>query len=405
MSAFKDTLSSERIIKNTDFIKSCYEVMIHKLCNERCFFCSQDHDSRISEIRPTDEQIFTRILYGAKKWYWMLGFTWWEPLLHQKILTYIRFWKKAGFNFIRIQTNGVMLDRYEFAKQCVDAWATLFKFSVHHYKKEVHDWLVQLPWAFERVEKWIANLKKIWARIGINIVLTEQNYRDLPYFFPYFLDKGVTQFVIIFPLYDNSMEKEKHHVWFRYSEAVPYVVQSLYMFQKLGLPLPLVLNLPRCLIPWYEFSVLESYDWTAVLNLDGSKTDIDDKKSSWKERVSLCTDCQFNTQCYWVEKGYLSYWGDSEFIKDRTPLKYDFSFSDFWIKDYFSDDEICLLELLKIKTPLTIKDIESLKDTIQICQDCDSLNKIISTANSLESKGFLRRKLLDGKVVFVAIPS
>jgi MoaA/NifB/PqqE/SkfB family radical SAM enzyme len=39
----------------------------------------------------------------------MLGFTGGEPLIHSHILDYIRFGKKAGFRYIRIQTNGVML--------------------------------------------------------------------------------------------------------------------------------------------------------------------------------------------------------------------------------------------------------------------------------------------------------
>jgi hypothetical protein len=38
--------------------------------------------------------------------------------------------------------------------------------------------------------------------------LTEQNYRDLPDFLLHYLDLGISSFVIIFPLYENSMDEE-----------------------------------------------------------------------------------------------------------------------------------------------------------------------------------------------------
>jgi MoaA/NifB/PqqE/SkfB family radical SAM enzyme len=400
----RDQLLSWTTDKKLQYKSSCYEVMVHKLCQEKCFFCSQDHASRTTDIKPDDLDIYKRILYGAKKWYGMLWFTWGEPLIHKHILKYIQFWKKAWFRLIRVQTNGVMLWNEWFADKCVDAGATLFKFSIHHYKPEIHDYLVQLPWAFAKVEAGIKRLRELWARIGINIVLTAQNYKDLPDFLMYFLDKGVTTFVIIFPLYENSMKDEASVVWFRFADTIPYIIKSLHIFDTLNIKRPLLLNLPMCLLPWYESAIIQTFNGTAVLNLDGSKTNIDDNKAGWKKRVKICTDCEHNKICFWVDEKYINQWGEDEFHERSPKIEYQFDLDALKMKNYFTEDELCFMEILRLQERVTVEDIVRLKEWIQICQDCDSINKIISTGDILAQKSLIRKKFTQWKVVYERLP-
>ncbi len=382
----RDELLSWTKDKKSQNIRSCYEVMVHKLCQEKCFFCSQDHASRITDVKPDDLDIYKRILFWVKEWYWMLGFTWWEPLIHQNIINYIKFASKAWFKLVRIQTNWVMLWNPWFAKKCVDAWATLFKFSIHHYKSEIHDYLVWLPWALKKVEYWIKELRKLWCRMWINIVLTKQNYKDLPEFLLHYLNLWISSFVIIFPLYENSMKDEADVVWFKFSESIPYIIKSLHIFDKLWLKRPLVLNLPMCLLPWYESAIIQTFNWTAVLNLDWSKTNIDDNKAWWKKRVKICSDCEHNKICFGVDEKYLAVFWEWEFQEKKEKLNFNFSLEDLKIQKYFSDNELCLIEILQYKNNLKIKDIAELKDKFQICKDCDNMDKIWEVEESLVKK-------------------
>lgn len=403
-----DLKKRDEILSGTKDVKlqyksSCYEVMVHKLCNEKCFFCSQDHASRTTDIKPDDLDIYKRILYGAKKGYGMLWFTWGEPLIHAHILDYIRFWRKAWFNFVRVQTNGVMLGKKWFAQKCVEAGATLFKFSIHHHTEKVHDWLVGLPGAFKNVMLWISELKRLGARVGINVVLTEQNYRDLPEMLLFFLDKWVTTFVVIFPLYENSMKDEAGRVWFKFSETIPYIIKSLHIFDKLWLKRPLILNLPMCLLPWYESAIIQTFNGTAVLNLDGSKTNIDDNKAWGKKRVPICWDCPHNKICFWVDEKYINFWWESEFQEKKEPIEMSFNLWELELNKYFTEDEVCFIEILSVKNKVSVEDIMELKKDIQICQDCDSLNKIISTWEQLISKGIIRKSMINWKVFYETI--
>ena len=382
---------------------SCYEVMITKLCNAKCFFCSQDHKSRILEKQPNDTEIYKRILFWKKEWYWMLGFTWWEPLIHPNILKYIKFWKKIWFDLVRIQTNGIMLWEPWFAKKCVEVWTTLFKFSIHHYKSEIHDYLVWSPWALSKCIYSIKEVKKVWARIWINIVLTKQNYKDLPEILLYFLDLWVNDFVIIFPLYEHSMLKEVKKVWIKFTKTIPYLVKSLQIFDKLWLKKPLILNLPLCLFKWYEHVIIDTFNGTAVLNLDWSKTNIDKNKSIWKKRLTICKDCKHNKLCFWIDKEYLNIWWEWGFKQKKEKLNYKFDLNDLKLKKYFTEDELCFFEILNKKNIVSVWDIFKIKDSIQICQDCDSMNKIISTWEILIKKWYIKKEMKLGKIFYKKI--
>lgn len=386
----RDEILSWTKDKKTQVKNTCYEVMLHKLCNEKCLFCSQDHESRVTSVKPDDNNIYKRILYWVKEGYTMLWFTWWEPLTHPNILKYIRFAKKAGFNYIRVQTNWTMLWVPLFAEKCIKAWATLFKLSIHHYKPEIHDYLVGLPWALNKVIYWIKEIKRLGGRIWMNIVLTEQNYRDLPEIFLYYLNLWITEFVIIFPLYENSMKEEASKVWFKFSEATAPVIKVLHIFDKLWLKRPLVLNLPLCLLPWYESAIIQTFNGTAVLNLDGSKSNIDDNKWEGKKRVKICNYCEHNKICFWVDQEYIKFWWENEFLEKRDKLEYNFDLDELEIKNYFTEDELCLLEILNTKNNIGVKEIAKIKKDIQVCQHCDDMQKLQIVEESLLKKWYIK---------------
>jgi hypothetical protein len=141
-----------------------------------------------------------------------------------------------------------------------------------------------------------------------------------------------------------------------------------------------------CLLPGYEDAIIQTFNGTAVLNLDGSKTNIDDNKAGGKKRVPICQECPHNKICFGVDEEYLDHFDTSEFLTKKEKPEYDFDLSDIPIRHYFSEDELCFLELLKLQSPIKIDDIMRMKDSIQVCKDCDSINKIITTGDTLERK-------------------
>ena len=174
---------------------ACYEIFLNYNCNAKCVFCSQENFDK--SLNAPLRDIMRRVLTGHRQGYKKLGFTGGEPTLHPDVVKVVAFAKAAGFGFIRIQTNGIRLSDAAFCRRLADAGLTYCKFSVESHRPEVHDRLVGVPGAFEKVLAGIKNLKKLSVRIGMNILLTAENYKELPETLEFFMKRGVGDFVII----------------------------------------------------------------------------------------------------------------------------------------------------------------------------------------------------------------
>ena len=81
---------------------SSFSVKLHELCNERCLFCFQDHETRKDKWILSSSEGYRAIYSAFKEGYRNIQFTWWEPLLHPKIITFITFAKKVWFDVIGV---------------------------------------------------------------------------------------------------------------------------------------------------------------------------------------------------------------------------------------------------------------------------------------------------------------
>ena len=379
----------------------CFEIVLHMNCNARCLFCSQDHDHRKLSKIPKSEDIYRRILYWARKWYWLLWFTWWDPLIHPKLFEYIKFAQKAWFIYIRLQTNWILLEDLSFVKKCIKSWVTHFKLSIHHYTPKVHDYLVWVPWAFWMSLQWIKNIRQLWWRIEMNIVITKSNYKSLLEYILYFRKYWITKFVLIFPLYENSMNKEASTIWVKFTDVREALIKTFQFSEHIWLTKLLLMNYPICLLPWYEDYIINTFNFSTVAGVSGSKIVLDNNKAFGKERIKLCKWCEYSQTCHGVDKNYLTIHGNSEFLNKGVELKKKYSFRDLTVNNILTEDEICFLEILKKQEMVSIDDIVKIKNEIQICKDCDSLNKILSTAELLIRKDLIFKKYDGNRVLFM----
>ncbi len=389
---------TEKNKQKKDNTSTCYEIMLHLACNARCLFCSQSHEQRSFSL--DEKQVYKSMLLWAKQKYGMLWFTGWEPLIHPKIIDYIRFAKKVGFEYIRVQTNGISLYKESFVKKLVNAGVTLFKISAHSHIEKIHDQLVWIPWAFNKLITWIDNVKALGARLWVNLVVTKHNYSQLSDTILFFLEKWITDFVIILPVYENNMLKEWQNIGVRFIETRSELMKIMKMFDILFLKRPLILNFPLCLWETFQNNIISWYNWTVVTDVNGSQNVIDDSKWSGKKRIALCKNCKHKDICLWVDENYLSLFWENEFINIPKEEYGEYDFSHIDASKFLTEDEICFLEILKIKNPATIDDILEIKDQIQICKDCDSVNKIIATGNILVDKWIIKREYNDNKVYY-----
>jgi MoaA/NifB/PqqE/SkfB family radical SAM enzyme len=373
----------------------CYEILLNYKCNLNCLFCSQGDYDRRKELTFTE---IAREIYKAKKnGYLKLGLSGGEPTIREDIIDIVRFARKVGFKFIRIQTNGLKLADFEFAKKLKEAGLTFCKFSLTSTDSKVHEKLTNNSHTFQKVIKAINNMKKLKVRIGNNILITKYNYSKLDKIILKMLDMGVSNFVIIYPLYTGNMFKNYKKLGVPLYKCTPYFKKAFEIMEKNNLLNEILfLNVPPCFIDnRYHSNVIGFSEFnTTVTSPDLEHIDLDENANSNKIKGSVCKKCIYNKKCLGIDREYIKIYGWKGFnpVKMNKEKKKE--------KIYLSDDERCLLEILKEGKKMSVNEIIKKSKKMPLCRNCEDANNIINAATSLSLKKLIKIEFFKGKYYF-----
>lgn len=381
----------------------CFDILLNYNCSAKCDFCSQDFEWRkVPNEIPFD--LAAKNMYLAyQNGYRRLGFTGGEPTLRPELPKLIALATKIGYTYVRIQTNGIRTANFDYAKQLADAGLTFVKFSIHGHTAEIHDRLVGVPGAFEKNLKTIENLRELKVGIGINIVLNKENYRHLPEFYELFMKKmQLSNFVIIAPLYEGNMTLFAGKIGARLSDYAPYIEKAFALFTEVNHPKPpLLLHFTPCVLPGYEQQML---GWSAfntmVVSPTGKQRDLDETALDHTVKTEECAKCVYNDRCIGWDKSYAAFFGTGE-IKALTevPERYDARArkASHEGRSVLSDNEQCVLEVLKVKDHLSTPEFLNIAESIPMCKDCRDENAVMVAAETLIKMGRVARKFKKGK--------
>lgn len=288
------------------------ELTVGYSCNSNCRFCSIDPRKR--GINSTTTELIAKIREAKQNGFRILGFGGGDPTIRKDIFLLAQAGKMVGFEAVRIQTNGIALAYYDFCKKLVEAGVNIFKISVHSHKPDISDYLTRVPKSLECVLQGIGNLQKLGVRIELSIVLTKQNYRFLPQYIDFFIQKGIGSFCIIFPIYSGNMLLCKDDVGVKVSEAAPYIHEALDLIKAFELDKGIVFNMPFCYMIGYENDVVELAAFnTRVETPDFIIEDLDVDRKMGKIKFVSCQSCKYFQKCEGVWKSYVDIYGNEEF--------------------------------------------------------------------------------------------
>lgn len=378
--------------------RDCYEILLTYKCNARCEFCSQgDFDK---SIYANLDQIYKEIYIAKQQGYKKIGFSGGEPTVVKELEKIIKFAKKTGFNFIRIQTNGIRLSDYKFAKRLKDAGLTYCKFSFSTYQPEIHDKLTGIKGSWEKAVKGLENMKKLKVRLGNNILINKFNYNKLDKIVEFFLNKGISNFVIIYPIYTGNMKKNHKKIGIPLYKCSEHFLKATKLMEKHNLSNEILfLNITPCFLKGYENNVIGISAFnTVVKSPEGVKTDLDESANSHKiKNKNICNKCVYYKECPGIDKTYIELFGWKGFKavkknnihkkKNRKTAK----------NIYFTDNERCLIEILTKHNNISIEQIIKYAKKIPLCQDCTDGNNIINTATKLIEKKLIKLNFKNGK--------
>lgn len=301
-----------------------YELTLGYSCNSNCQFCSIEPSKR--NINKTTQEALNDILQARREGFRVIGFGGGEPTIRKDILNLVSFAKKLGFETIRIQTNGIMLCYKNFCKDLVLAGANFFKFSIHGHKPEIHDKLTRVPGSFKKSIAGLENIHSLEARTEVDIVINKLNYKFLPQIIEFFsISKGVSSFVIIYPLYRGRMKENSKTLGVKLTEVIPHLEEAIYLAWNLQLDKCLIMNVPFCAAKIKSAIELpkpmskyfgENSPRKLNLKVNAPETiveDADEDAIRGKIKIAKCKKCYFASFCDGVWKNYIEVFGTKEF--------------------------------------------------------------------------------------------
>lgn len=372
----------------------CYELILNYNCNARCRFCSQGNFDK--SLNAPFAAVARNIYSAYKAGYRRLGLTGGEPLIRPDILKVIALGKSVGFRFIRAQTNGIKLTDQAFCRALVKAGLTFCKFSFTTDKAADHDKLVGVPGALAKALRGLEHLRRLKIRLGTNILVNRLNYKRLPDIIRFYLGRGITNFVIIYPVYNGAMAENAKKLGVSLADCEPYFGQAVEVMEAAGLPGEILfLNTPPCFLKGREELAigLDLFN-TLVTDPLGARTDLDANAAAAKVKGPPCRRCALKGRCRGADGQYIANFGWAGFRPVLAPRAAAAAAPSGEL--YFSDNEKCLVEILRQKSAASTRAVLAASKKIVLCRDCSDGNAVMTAAASLAAKGVVKSSFAGG---------
>ncbi|MBU2574729.1 MAG: radical SAM protein [Elusimicrobia bacterium] len=380
----------------------CYELILNHNCDLACGFCSQsDFDPKIkSGIRDAVRRIYTAKKLGYRR----LGFSGGEALLRADLPFLAATARKVGFKIVRLQTNGFRLADPALCRRLAAAGLTVCKFTFPGHSAPVHDRLTGVAGSFKKSLRGLDNMLALKLAVGVNIPVMKQNYKGLKAALRFFMDRGATNFTLIYPIYAGSMKTNFRRLGVGMPEAAGSIVGALDFARAAGLGVRDIkaLNMPPCLLNGHEDNAVDLYKFnTTVASPLGLELDLDSNVAADKAAGPVCAACLFRRRCPGVDRHYLELFGWKGFrpVLKRAKLKQ--------IKPepgYLNGLEKCFMEVLKKQNNIPTTRVLALAMRLPLCHDCRDGSSVLATGETLIKKGLVKRDFKNGKYFWRLIP-
>ena len=226
-------------------------VWLGQTCNQRCYFCYfisriEDHSHPLHAFMSLDKakEIMNRLryFYGNRSVDIQGG----EPTIFKEILPLVSHCREIGLSPTLI-TNGLVLARPGVAQEYHDAGIRDFLVSLHGYG-EVHDEVVGVPGAFEKISKALENIREAEIPIRINSTMSKPVIPVLTKVAEKAIEVGAlaVNYIAFNPFVDQHTGRRRNDTVARYSEIVPQLTESIDMLEEAGVEVN-VRYLPLCL--------------------------------------------------------------------------------------------------------------------------------------------------------------
>ncbi|QFR39602.1 radical SAM protein [Candidatus Gracilibacteria bacterium 28_42_T64] len=331
---YKKDIDKLKIIENTDnfrfkpiedvkdsFAGKKTVIFVGYGCNIVCRFCI---DLNKRNINRTTKEVLKDILIAKQNGTEILEIIGGEVTIRKDFFVIMKFIKSLHFRHVYLVTNGLKFSDREFSQKLYDMdILDSVVFSIHADNAELHDKLVAVPGAFDKLIKGI----QIWQElgfpnesIGTNTAIEKGNF-DNVLGIGKFVKKlkcfGSSEFIFADPnvggVHDNFEELMP-----KISEASPHMRELLDWGNANGM-IYRVRYVPLCHFEDYlEDNISELKEIDIYTNVTHSAPDfynddvVEGRKNTGRVRTKKCEGCKLYDKCEGIWTTYYDKLGDSE---------------------------------------------------------------------------------------------
>ena len=225
-----------------------FRMFVGPYCNEDCKFCYYKGYLHNRELSCSTDFLEKQLEFGFRIGARVVEFSGGEPTIRQDLPELIRYARDLGYETITIITNGIRPSNEKYLNELISSGLNDMLISIHGIDK-IHDNIVQLNGAFNKIRALLEQLNRLNFRFRTNTVIVKDNVAQLAETSTWIASYGPKAMNFIFfndfyPNEDNSLLPDLE-------EASSAVKKAIGSAQK-SVPKITVRYVPLCYMKGYE---------------------------------------------------------------------------------------------------------------------------------------------------------
>jgi MoaA/NifB/PqqE/SkfB family radical SAM enzyme len=241
-----------------------------------------------------------------------------------------------GFRNIACITNGYKFSDPEFTYKSKQHGLNELLFSLHGNKEETHDGMTGVKGSYKKIHLAISSACRYDIKRRINVVVTKDNYKELPELARYANYISPVAFNFLPFRMENSASKENA---LKYTKAAKYIKKAIDILNK-DIKIS-VRYIPFCVMEGYEQYVagylqrmFDEYEWSEYcirkfenVRFARDVPELDCETDKWQLEIDAihksikhvanhklsCLKCKYLNVCDGIWYSYADIWGTDEF--------------------------------------------------------------------------------------------
>ncbi len=293
------------------------DVFLNYACQAKCPFCfNPPLTPELIGWKLPFERLAAELVKGRGADFEGVTFSGGEVTLLKELPRLLRLARRARYAHIGIITNGLRLADASYADELVDAGLNFACVSVHGPDAALHDRMVRVPGAFEKVLAAMGQLQRRGVPLVLNYVLTRENAAAAAAFVERFVGTpGLAEIQLYFPHYDGLMAEHADTLGLRLSEAAGPMRRALSAARRSGAEGKVhAYNMPPCALP-QELALLRNWEAepeSLLLDPAAASGAALRQESRGRVRTEACSRCGVGERCLGFESAYARRYGTAE---------------------------------------------------------------------------------------------